>query len=103
MAKDTHITKMIFRKYNDGTIIALFPYEPVDLAGHINSYMHIGQHGGADYEHTIKNTSVPTTKETLNLKYELESIGYNIQVVKRRNYDAYLAEYYKLREKYNEI
>lgn len=41
------MTKVIFRKFRDGSVIALFPNIPWDNNGNIASYMHVGQHGGA--------------------------------------------------------
>ena len=45
--KNKDIIKVIFRKFKDGEIIALFPGLKWNNAGDICSYMHIGQHGGA--------------------------------------------------------
>lgn len=90
MKKDAHITQVIFRFWK-GEIIALFPYIIASPQGHVLSYMHVGQHDGANYEAIIRNTRPATQTEILPLYQELESIGYNLQVVRRRNYNKYLA------------
>ena len=45
---DTDI--VLFRRFPDGDVIALFPYLPAECltAWPCQSYMHIGQHGAAD-------------------------------------------------------
>lgn len=94
MEKDTNIIDVIFRKYKDnGFILALFPYE-ISHSNYVVCYEHVGQHGSADYNHCISRLTTPATEsEYKDLKKELESIGYNLNVVKRRNYDKYLKEY----------
>ncbi len=75
-------TRVIFRKWKDGNIIALFP----DLnhangaanRGNIMSYMHVGQHGEAsesllDEKIILKDA---TAEEAADLRAELEMIGY---------------------------
>ena len=75
-------TRVVFRKYKDGEIIALFPdlTEPGYLC---TSYMHFGQHGAADYADTIARTKPATEDEYFDLKEELEEIGYVLKVVSR--------------------
>ncbi len=75
--------RVIFRKFNDGDIIALFP----DLVGDINnryclSYQHMGQHGSAAPE-LVYVTKLATEDEYRELKEELERIGYKLKIVKR--------------------
>ena len=42
------MTKVVFRRYPDGQVIALFPDIPWSgRRGEITSYMHVGQHGAA--------------------------------------------------------
>lgn len=82
---DKEKTIVIFRKFKKrGDIIALFPYEMFDTHGHCMSYQHIGQHGGADYEGCISMSRAACTWEYANLKIELERIGYNLDVRKRK-------------------
>jgi hypothetical protein len=78
-------TKVVFRKfrgeYND--VIALFPEEQVNENRHIcMSYMHVGQHGPASYS-LIDSTFPAKPEEYFNLKNELESMGYNLDIRKR--------------------
>lgn len=96
---DNYKTDIIFRydltKGFKGTILALFPHEVWDRSGNVTSYLHVGQHGAADYRICIR-ASRPATPEEYNvLKKELEDRGYNINVVKKQNYKKYLIEYNK--------
>ena len=72
-----------FRKFPDGDVIALFPklFEGQDNHGKqfILSYMHIGQHGGAS-DDLIDELSPATADEYSDLKAELTSIGYELEV-----------------------
>ena len=80
-------TKTIFRKFKDnGDIIALFPEIPSDYIGrYCDSYVHIGQHGSANYQLVIKNTVLATPEEYAELKRELEThYNYEIEVYQRR-------------------
>lgn len=85
MKKDTYKTKVIFRKFKDGDIIALMPWIISDHRGNCESYMHIGQHGGADYFGLLSITKLATKKEYAPLAAELRSIGYNLDI--RQRYD----------------
>lgn len=82
--------RVIFRVWRtkqllDATVIALFPDIPFDREGHVTSYEHVGQHGGADYAHVIRATRPANQSEYAALKRELEDqIGYRLKVVKRR-------------------
>ena len=80
------MTKVVFRKFkDDGEIIALFPEQRYNHIGYsINSYMHLGQHGAAEYDHVIA-TSYPTKEyEYQPLLAELKSIGYDdLRVMQR--------------------
>ena len=81
MQKDQHKTKVIFRKFSDGDIIALMPELPGNYNPYMTceSYMHIGQHGGASVD--LTNVTIPAKpEEYASLLSELESIGYNVQV-----------------------
>jgi hypothetical protein len=88
MKKDDFKTAVVFRKYKEGDIIALFPYAYSYLPG-VNtdclSYMHIGQHSDASYPMVIKCTKPAKKEEYKPLFDELESIGYDLNVIKRRN------------------
>lgn len=79
-------TEVIFRKFkDDGSLIALFPYEEW-AEGSCGSYMHVGQHGGADYNHCIKASKPAKLSEYKDLKEELQSLGYVLKVIKRKQY-----------------
>ena len=83
METDNHKTKVIFRKFKDGDIIALFPEEPgTNDPQTCSSYMHIGQHCVADMA-IVPVTKIATADEYAALKEELESIGYNLEITYR--------------------
>jgi len=80
-------TKTIFRKFKDnGDIIALFPEIPSDYEGrYCDSYVHVGGHGGANYQLVIGDTVLATPEEYAELKRELEThYDYEIEVYRRR-------------------
>lgn len=77
---DSEVTKVIFRKFRDGQIIALFPEDR--NGGFVGSYMHDGQHGDAD-PFIVYSTKLATPEEYAPLKKELEGIGYVLDVRKR--------------------
>jgi len=80
MKKDTIKTKVIFRKFSDGQIIALFPEMPEGYL--IGSYMHVGQHSPAS-KGIVQTTKLASPEEYEDLFNELESIGYDLQIVKK--------------------
>ena len=73
-------TKVVFRKFK-GEIIALFPYEKWS-DGMCSSYMHVGQHGGADLSHCLRASKAVKEEDYKDLLAELESIGYNLLLIK---------------------
>jgi hypothetical protein len=76
-------------------VFALFPTDPADIYGHYcTSYQHVGQHGGADYYHCIRNSRPATKAEARPLLAELRRIGYRPRVLQRaarRHHDQRLA------------
>ena len=80
--QDIHKTKVVFRKFPDGEVIALFYEEEFSHPGNFTSYMHVGQHGQADVT-TVWITKLATPEEYADLKEELESIGYNLDIRKK--------------------
>jgi hypothetical protein len=76
-------TRVIFRKWKDGGVIALFPDE-VERNGMVDSYEHHGQHGSADLG-IVRITKAASPHEYAPLKRELESapFHYDLKVVKR--------------------
>ena len=78
-------TIVIFRKWSNGSIIALLPEIPADTEGKLcQSYEHIGQHGGADYRGVIGRIKAAKPDEFAELLQELEMIGYDDLVVRKR-------------------
>lgn len=70
------MTKVIFRKFKCGEVIALFPQEPATSDGWLCvSYMHQGQHSAAS-PRIVDNTKAATEEEYRKLLYELQGIGY---------------------------
>ena len=90
MEKDNFKTDIVFRKFKDGQIIALMPHEVDTNKGLVCTYMHVGQHSSGDYNYVVSITKLATEDEFADLKKELESIGYDIKVIKKQNTDKYL-------------
>jgi hypothetical protein len=80
MKKDTEKTKVIFRKFPDGEVIALFPEMPESYL--IMSYMHVGQHGTAS-KGIVQSTKLASPEEYNDLFNELSGLGYNLEIVKK--------------------
>lgn len=79
------MTKVIYRKFKDGDIIALFPEIESDPMGNILSYMHVGQHGSANIG-IVYQTKPATPEEYAKLHKELINIGYDdLNIGKRMN------------------
>lgn len=78
MDKDTHKTRVKFVFLED-TLIALFPDEVADTKGNISSYQHVGQHGAASPG--LLNNVKANALDYDQLATELESIGYNLEVI----------------------
>lgn len=82
--QDAETTKVIFRKWKDGEVIALFP----ELLGTSSAYVccsyeRIGLHGSANPDLVILNTMPAKLADFKELKKELENRGYKLQVVKK--------------------
>jgi hypothetical protein len=84
--REWEITKVIFRKYPNGDIIALFPeiVGDCDWRNNCQSYMHVGQHGSASYSGVMQSTSPASFPEAQDLREELTRIGYNLKTMKRQ-------------------
>ena len=99
MEKDTFKTQILFRVINSGSfkgeVFAIMPYDIYDRKGNVTSYQHVGQHSGADYNHCIAISRPAKESEYNDLKNELEGLGYNIQVIQKRNHTKYINEYHK--------
>jgi hypothetical protein len=75
---------VVFRKWKNGDIIALFPELPADIHGrYCDAYEYVGQHGGADYFGVIQQTRPCSLNEAADLANELRTIGYILRPVKR--------------------
>lgn len=75
---------VVFRRWKHGDIIALFPTIPADIFGDLcESYEHVGQHGAADYQDVIQQTTSATTEDAADLVEELIRIGYNLRPIGR--------------------
>jgi len=85
----TDKTKVIFRVFKDGgDVIAIFPEDPATLDPYTcNSYQHLGQHGACNPTGLIAVTTAAKPEQYQDLKEELESIGYDLEVIKRLRHD----------------
>ena len=98
MEKDDYKTDVIFRLIKIGgiaEITALFPYE-VEKDGMITCYAHCGQHGSANYGYCVSKGRLATEEEYKELKEELEYLGYDLNIIKKRNRDKYLESYHEV-------
>lgn len=80
------ITPVIFRKWKPPSegIVALFPAEAADYAGHISSYESTGGHGAANLAKVIKATVPASASEYAQTKRELEqNYGYRLRVIRK--------------------
>lgn len=77
------MTKVIFRKFKTGDVVALFPDIPWNDNGDITSYTHVGQHGPAN-KYIISVTKAADKHEYEPLLKELKDIGYvGLEIRKR--------------------
>jgi hypothetical protein len=81
-------TKVVFRKFYDGQIIALF-YAEKETAFLCSSYMHIGQHSTADAHGLVAKTKPATPGEYTALANELRGIGYVLDIRQRITYNRW--------------
>ena len=75
--RDSTITPVLFRvwKGKEGGVLALFPHDD-EGNGKVSSFMHVGQHGGADLVGCLARTRPATPEEYADLKRELEKTPY---------------------------
>lgn len=99
---DTGRTRVCYRVFPDGEVIALFPDEITDCIRHYcTSYQHIGQHAEASAE-LLRELRPAEPDEYAALHAELLSIGYRLDIDERDPIDRgpvtfYLyAGYYEL-------
>ena len=104
MNKNKHITDVVFRidvtKDWHGTVFAVFLHDVADHKGNVTIYQHVGQHSSGKYTHCLKTSRPAAESEYNDLKKELESLGYNLKVVKKQNYNKYLKRYHELRKQF---
>ena len=85
MEQDTEVTKVIFRQLRGKgrEVIAIFPELPGDCSGlACMSYMHIGQHAGADHG-LVRYTDKAWPSAYADLAAELTDLGYNLKILRR--------------------
>ena len=85
---EKQVLKVVFRKFNDGEIIALFPQIKFGCPHYeIMSYMHIGQHSEVDHHAVVEQTTLATEEEYQALLNEIKNIyyDYDIKVMKKLN------------------
>ncbi len=78
-------TKVVFRKWKRGDVIAFFPELPGTSSPEtLSSYMHVGQHGVA-HQGVMRQpyTFSASPEEYEGLKKELENKGYELEILKR--------------------
>lgn len=73
-------TKVIFKKFQDGDIVALFPEEIHNKKHEIMSYQRIGQHGAASID-LITELEPANETEYYKLWTELLVLGYKLEVL----------------------
>jgi hypothetical protein len=93
MDKDQDITRVIFKKeynhytessYNKWEVFACLLDQPAN-PGNVVVYQHIGQHSESDISYCA-GCRRATIDEYMPLFEELESIGYNLKVVRKFQY-----------------
>lgn len=82
---ETTVVFRVWREQDGGDVIALFP-EVEHNGRYCESYMHVGQHGGADYALVIQATRPARPEEYAMLQSELEIIGYRLQIRQKRSW-----------------
>ena len=71
------LTKVIYRKYPDGEVIAIFPEIPGTIEPHTcTSYMHLGQHAACDPTHVVSTTKPAREEDIADLRRELVRVGH---------------------------
>lgn len=98
--KENQPVKVVFRRYTNGQILALMPYEISNFSFMCSSYQHIGQHSAADYSHCISSTKPAKSEEYAILKRELENVGYVVQVLHRINADMLQQAIFEFNKRY---
>jgi hypothetical protein len=84
MKQDEKKTVVVFRKFKDGDIIAIFPEINWNFEhSTCSSYMQYGEHGACSYD-IVNVTKLATPDEYKHLEAILETIcGYNLAIKKK--------------------
>lgn len=72
-------TKMIFKKFPEGDVIALFPDEAADYNGNIVSYQRIGQHSAASPDLLTELPDASKSERAALLRELTSLIGYDVE------------------------
>ena len=98
MEQDIERTTVIFRRANGGGILAVFPYLLTgDIYLESTCYAHIGQHSACDWYYITSKTRPASPAEYADLKHELESLGYLLDVKQYRSARQFAKAYYTWR------
>lgn len=84
-----------FRKFKgdyNNQVTAVFPYV-IENNFDVLCYSHVGQHSGCHFDY-VNMSKKATESEYLPLKRELESIGYELNIIQKRSHKKYLNAYY---------
>lgn len=106
MSNRTTPIPVVFRKFDDGSVIALMPSLNHESGatnyGRIMSYMHVGQHDEAspDLTHVTARASQQEYQDLLD---ELKMIGYDVVVRDRLNYRYFVAKARAEKEKRTDL
>lgn len=76
-------TVVVFRKFPDGEIVAIFPYV-IDAPHRVMTYMHVGQRSNMDYHRVVSDTRPAKAREYASLLKELTQIGYDLDIQTRQ-------------------
>lgn len=90
MKQDTQPTEVQFLIFRS-ELLAVFPYI-IESPHNVMCYMHVGQHSVCNWNINAV-ARVATPEQYATLYKELESIGYKLKVIKRRNHAKYLQAY----------
>lgn len=86
MTEERTKVKVVFRVI-EGEVVAVMPEMPGTSEYDCTSYAHVGQHGAASLD-LLRSGRPARPDEYASLLRELDSIGYDVRVVKRVNHSA---------------
>lgn len=95
MKKNTKTTVIFKKDRKTKEIIAFMPYIFWNFGGDFTCYAHIGQHGACSFAYYSKNCVNATPTEYESLKQELLSIGYDLDIKKKMDYNLFRKTYSK--------